>query len=66
MNFICVVCKKEDRGDGIWSYPDGTSPWLSEDSLCPECCRQICPQFRSRDKRRGKPMLFGLFGFSKA
>lgn len=62
---VCVICKKEDRGGGVWSYHDNPSPWEREDSLCPDCCEELFPQLFKDYKRPAKHRFsFGRLLFS--
>lgn len=51
VELVCVICKKEDRGRGVWSYHDNPSTWEKEDGLCPDCCQELFPQFYKDNKR---------------
>ena len=48
---VCVICKKENRGSGVWTYHDNPSTMEKEDGLCPGCCQELFPQFYTDDKR---------------
>jgi len=67
VELVCLICKKEDRGRGVWSYHDNPSTWEREDSLCPDCCKELFPQFYKDYKRSAKPrfsvgrLLFSVF-----
>jgi hypothetical protein len=58
---VCVICKKENRGGGVWTYHDIPSTMEKEDGLCPGCCQELFPQFYKDDKRPAA----SLFNFGR-
>ena len=65
VELVCVICKKEDRGSGVWSYHDSPSTWEKEDGLCPDCSQELFPQFYSSYKIHAKRRFrVGKFLFS--
>ncbi len=48
---VCVICKKENRGRGVWTYHDNPTTEEKEDGLCPDCCQELFPQFHKEYKR---------------
>ena len=51
IELVCIVCKKEDRGGGIWAFYDDPSTWEQEDGLCPDCRQELFPEFGKGDGR---------------
>ena len=65
VELVCVICKKEKRGGGVWRYHDNPSTLKKEEELCPDCCQELFPQFYSAYKRNTKPKFtFGKRVFS--
>lgn len=54
VELVCVICKKEERSSGVWSYHDSPSTGEKDDGLCPDCCQELFPQFYSSYKRHAK------------
>ena len=54
VELVCIVCKKENRGNGVWSYHDSSSTWKQEDGLCPDCRQELFPEFGKGDRWSAK------------
>ncbi len=73
VELVCIVCKKENRGSGVWSYHDSPSTWEQEDGLCPDCRQELFPELGNGDRWSAKSsfkvgyimrFVFNQFGFS--
>ena len=44
---VCALCKRVDRGNGVWSSPTHQPAAEHRTGLCSDCCHQRFPQFYS-------------------
>ena len=61
VELVCIVCKKENRGSGVWSYHDSPSTWEQEDGLCPDCRQELFPEFGNGDRMVCQKQFQGWF-----
>jgi hypothetical protein len=60
VELVCIVCKKENRGSGVWSYHDNPSSWQQEDGLCSDCRQELFPEFgKGHDRSARRKFSFG-------